>query len=74
MLRKYFSGIWANKYILTSFVNKDLQLKYRKSKLGVLWSLITPIGLVLMIGSIYSILFKTDPTVLIPMLFAGLNP
>nr|WP_243425199.1 ABC transporter permease [Intestinimonas butyriciproducens] len=55
-------------------VNKDLQMKYRKSKLGVFWSVLTPFGLAVIIGSVYSIIFSSDPREFIPLIFAGLNP
>ncbi|MGX8127561.1 ABC transporter permease [Clostridioides difficile] len=74
MIVNYFKGIWNDRYILFSLVNRDLQNKYRKSKLGIAWSIITPLGLVLIIGSIYSIIFATDPRTFIPLLFTGLNP
>lgn len=74
MLKEYFSGIWRHRYVLQSLVNRDLQMKYRRSKLGVAWSILTPLGLVLIIGGVYSIIFGTDPKEFIPMLFAGLNP
>lgn len=74
MLKNYFSGIWKDRYILWNLVNKDLQLKYRRSALGVAWSILTPLGLVLIIGCVYSIIFATKPQEFIPLLFAGLNP
>ena len=74
MFTEYFKGVWRDRYILMSLVNKDLQLKYRRSTLGVAWSILMPLGLVLIIGSVYSIIFGTDPKTFIPLLFAGLNP
>lgn len=74
MFKEYFKGIWRDRYILFNLVNKDLQLKYRQSKLGVAWAILTPLGLALIIGSVYSILFGADPKEFIPLLFAGLNP
>lgn len=74
MFKDYFSGIWQHRYILQSLVNRDLQMKYRHSKLGVAWSILTPLGLVIIVGGVYSILFGADPKEFIPMLFAGLNP
>ena len=74
MIKQYFSGIWNDRYILWNLVNKDLQLKYRRSVLGVAWSILTPLGLVLIIGCVYSIIFGTNPREFIPLLFAGLNP
>lgn len=74
MFKEYFQGIWRDRYILWSLVNKDLQMKYRKSKLGVFWSILTPLGLAVIIGSVYSIIFSSDPKEFIPLIFAGLNP
>ena len=74
MFFEFFRGIWKDRFIMFSLINRDLQIKYRKSILGVAWSVITPLGLVLMIGGIYSIIFNTDPKTFIPSLFAGLNP
>lgn len=70
---EYFRGIWWNRFILASLVNKDLQIKYKRSKLGVAWAVLTPLGLVLIIGGVYSIIFGTDPKTFIPLLFAGLT-
>lgn len=74
MIKDYFSGIWRDRYILFSLVSKDLQMKYRKSKLGVLWAIIMPMGLATIIGGVYSIIFGSDPRVFIPLIFSGLNP
>ena len=74
MIKEYFNGIWHDRYILISLVNRDLITKYRRSILGVAWTILTPLGLVLIIGSVYSIIFGTDPKEFIPVLFAGLNP
>ena len=73
-IKEYFYGIWRDRFILWSLVNKDLQMKYRRSKLGVLWSILMPVGLSIIIGSVYSIIFGSDPKVFIPLIFAGLNP
>lgn len=74
MIKEYFQGIWRDRYILWSFVNKDLQMKYRKSKLGVMWAILMPLGLSIVIGGVYSIIFSSDPREFIPLIFAGLNP
>lgn len=72
--RDYFTGIWKNRYVLASLVKQDLQMRYNRSVLGVAWSIITPFGLSVIIGLIYSIIFNTNPVTFIPLLFAGLNP
>lgn len=73
-LEKYFKGLWKDRYVLISLVKQDLQMKYNRSVLGIAWSIITPMGLALIIGLIYSVIFNTDPRTLVPLLFAGLNP
>lgn len=74
MFKEYMSGIIKNRYILLSLVNRDLIQKYRRSVLGVAWSIITPLGLAVIIGGVYSMLFATSPEIIIPLLFAGINP
>ncbi|NCE65443.1 ABC transporter permease [Pseudoflavonifractor sp. 524-17] len=74
MLKEYFQGIWRDRFILASLVNTDLQKKYRRSKLGVAWAILTPLGLSIIMGSVYGILFGVDVKEFIPFLFAGLNP
>ena len=49
-------------------------MKYRRSKLGVAWSVLMPLGLALIVGGVYSILFSTPPRQLIPLIFASINP
>jgi len=74
MTKGFFRGIWRDKYIIAGLVNRDLQAKYRRSLLGVLWSIITPFALSVIIGTVYAFLFNQDIKVMIPMMFAGLNP
>lgn len=74
LIAEYFRGIMRDRYILWSLVQKDLQLKYRRSLIGVGWTVLTPLGLVLIIGVVYSIIFSISPLHFIPALFAGLNP
>jgi ABC-type polysaccharide/polyol phosphate export permease len=74
MLTNYFKGIWQDRYILSSFVSKDLKQKYRRSKLGIAWSVLTPLGLVLIIGLVYGVLFQVSMREFVPFLFSGINP
>lgn len=74
LFKEYFSGIWRDRYVLMSLVNKDLQMKYRRSKLGVAWAVLMPLGLSIIIGGVYSIIFNSNPKEFIPLIFSGLNP
>lgn len=74
MLKEFFSGIYKNRYIMFSLVNRDLIQKYRRSILGVAWSIITPLGLAIIIGTVYGLLFNTPFDEIVPLIFAGINP
>lgn len=73
-LKEYFQGIIEHRYILGSLIQRDLLAKYRRSKLGVAWSVLTPLGLAVILGAVYAILFGSSPQVMIPMIFSGINP
>lgn len=73
-MKNYFVGLWRDRFILSSLVKTDLNLKYKNSILGVAWSILTPLGLVIIIGIVYSIIFGMKMEDFIPGLFAGLNP
>lgn len=57
-----------------SLVRNDLNNRYRNSFLGIAWSVLTPLGMVLIIGGVYSIIWGQDPKTFIPLLFTGLTP
>jgi ABC-2 type transport system permease protein len=47
-------NVWQYRELLRNLVLKDLRLKYRSSVLGFLWSLLTPLAMIL----VYSLAFK----------------
>lgn len=42
-MKKYITNFMKYKFLLTELVKKDIKLKYRRSKLGILWTLLEPI-------------------------------
>lgn len=73
MLQEYFSDIWRDRFILWALTQDALKIKYNKSVLGVAWSVLVPLGLVIIIGGVYGILFNQSPSTFVPVLFTGLN-
>ena len=71
---EYFKNIYKARYILISLVIQDLKNKYRYSFLGVIWNFLSPLGLVVILGSVYSIVFNVPAVEFIPYLFSGLLP
>lgn len=71
---QYFNSLKRSKYILEMLVFRDIFSKYKKSILGVAWSMITPISMVGVIGLVYSIVFGIPLITFVPYLFSGLTP
>jgi len=74
MFKIYCSEIYRNRYLLKVLVQRDILMKYRRSALGILWSVLTPLGLAIVVGSVYAVLFGMSPKLLIPLIFASINP
>lgn len=71
---EYIKNCLKSRYVLTSLVKTDLKNRYRNSVLGVAWSVLTPLGMVLIVGIVYSIIWSQDPKTFIPILFTGITP
>ncbi len=47
-------------FILSSLVSKDFKLKYRRSVLGVLWSVLNPLLMMVVLTAVFSFMFRFD--------------
>jgi ABC-type polysaccharide/polyol phosphate export permease len=73
---EYAAELWKLRYFWLSLVRVDLRNRYRKSVLGLGWSLLKPIGMTAVICVIFTTVFRADllqfaPFVLIGMTFWG---
>lgn len=48
-------------YILTSLVVKDFRLKYRRSILGVVWSVLNPLLMMIVLSAVFTVFSNNDP-------------
>jgi len=47
-----------NLFVLRSLVSKDFKLKYRRSLLGILWSLLNPLLMMIVMAAVFSYMFR----------------
>lgn len=71
-LSVYLSKVWAARYFTIHLIKADLKYKFRRSKIGLLWTMINPLALMLMISVIFSFLFKVPLVDFAPYVYSGL--
>ena len=54
------STLTHNRFILSSLVSKDFKLKYRRSVLGVAWSVLNPLLMMVVLSAVFSYMFRFD--------------
>ena len=52
------SQLKKNWFILQTLVSKDFKLKYRRSFLGVLWSVLNPLLMMIVMAAVFSFMFR----------------
>lgn len=55
---KRISEFQHNRFVLNSLVSKDFKLKYRRSVLGVLWSVLNPLLMMVVLSAVFSFMFR----------------
>lgn len=50
--------VWRFREVIKNFVSQDLKVKYRRSYLGFLWSLLNPLLQLLVISAVFNVIFK----------------
>ncbi|KQO15378.1 ABC transporter permease [Paenibacillus sp. Leaf72] len=56
----YLNNFWKYKELLAQFVIRDLKVKYRRSVLGYLWSLLNPLLMMIVLVAVFSNIFRFD--------------
>jgi ABC-type polysaccharide/polyol phosphate export permease len=69
----YFRRIWELRFFWRSLVMTDLRNRYRRSFLGIGWSLVRPCMLALLFCTVFGKLFGQNPADFAPFLLIGLT-
>jgi lipopolysaccharide transport system permease protein len=69
----YFSEIWRLRHFWLALVRIDLRNRYRRSILGMGWSLLHPIAMTTVLCVVFSQVFKADIKTFAPYLLTGLT-
>lgn len=68
----YLQSVWEARYFWVHLTSAELRYKFRRSRLGLLWSVIHPIMLSLIMGVVFSSLLRVQTIDFIPYVFSGL--
>src|SRR5579884_2135972 len=68
----YLASIWRCRYFWLSLVRVDLRARYRRSVLGLGWSLLHPIAMTVILCVVFQRIFQTSTEKYAPYLMAGL--
>jgi len=69
----YFREIWQLRYFWTALVRNDLRNRYRRSVIGIGWSLLHPIAMTAVLCVVFSQLWKHEIRTFAPYLLSGLT-
>lgn len=57
---KRLGGFYQYRFLMQQLVSKDVKLKYRRSFLGYLWSILNPLMIMVIMVVVFSSMFRSD--------------
>lgn len=55
---KYFQTFLKYRFLLANLIERDIKVKYRRSVLGILWSVLNPLLMMFVIATVFSRVFR----------------
>ena len=71
-MSKYLAAIWKCRYFWLSLARSDLRTRYRRSVLGIAWSLLQPIAMTAILCAVFHTVFKMNVREYAPSLMVGM--
>lgn len=68
----YLHAIWASRCFWLSLVKNDLQMRYRRSVLGIGWSLVHPLSTTIVMCTVFHEIFHVKISEYVPFVLSGL--
>ena len=59
-MKNRFATFWRYRFLLSNLIGRDIKVKYRRSKLGILWSVLNPLLMMLVMTAVFSKFFRFD--------------
>lgn len=72
-MTSYLGGIWKCRYFWVSLVRNDLRTRYRRSLLGIGWSLLQPIAMTTVLCFVFKNIFGYETAEFAPFLMSGIS-
>ncbi len=60
MFKSYLQTFNKYQYLMQNLISRDLKVKYRRSVLGILWSMLNPILMMLILNAVFSRVFRYE--------------
>lgn len=72
--RSFLEELYNGRNVLSQLISQQLILRYRRTALGYLWTLVNPLLMMSVMALVFSTLFKADLKTFAVFLFAGMIP
>lgn len=59
-MKTKFNNFLKYRFLLSNLISRDIKVKYRRSKLGILWSVLNPLLMMLVMTAVFSKFFRFD--------------
>lgn len=59
-MKSFIEELYKYKYLIQELVVRDIKKKYRRSVLGVVWSILNPLLMMIVTAMVFSTLFRFD--------------
>ena len=71
-MKDYVSKIYELRYFIWHLVKLDLRNKFRRSKLGMIWTFLSPLCLTLIMSVVFSVVFHYNIATYAPYVLSGI--